>query len=101
MGRPWGLAARATVALGASKDAASGADDSGAPRPRSSSRGGGVQRTLSRLLCLAALGSVSGAATAEEHLEHLPDGLALARGDARLDIASPEMMEGARSLMGG
>jgi len=79
MWRSWGLDARATVALWVGKEAASEAGETGAPGQRS---GTGGRRTLSRLLCLAAVGSASDAATAEEHLEHVRDGLALSRGDA-------------------
>ena len=41
-----------------------------APRPRTSRCESGSQRTLSRMLVFAVLGSASGAATVEEQLEH-------------------------------
>ena len=63
-------AAPATVEHRVGPTTAGGADASTAPRPRTSRGENGSQRTLSRLLVFAVLGSASGAATVEEQIEH-------------------------------
>jgi len=85
MEQPRSRAAPATVEHGVGPTTAGGADASTAPRPRTSRGESGSRRTLSRLLCLAALGFASGAATVEEQLESVRDGRALSR--VRLCVA--------------
>jgi len=70
MEQSWSRAAPATVEHGVGPTTAGGAGASTAPRPRTSRGENGSQRTLSRLLVFAVLGSASGAATVEEQLEH-------------------------------
>ena len=70
MERPGSRAAPATVEHGVGPTTAGGADALTAPRPRTSRGESGSQRTLSRMLVFAVLGSASGVATVEEQLEH-------------------------------
>ena len=70
MEQSWSRAAPATVEHGVGPTTAGGADALTAPRPRTSRGESGSQRTLSRMLVFAVLGSASGAATVEEQLEH-------------------------------
>jgi len=88
-------AAPATVEHGVGPTTAGGADASTAPRPRTSRGENGSQRTLSRLLVFAVLGSARGAATVEEHLQHVRDGLALSKVRMRHELCADFLVHAA------